>query len=41
LTTSAYSSLDVLQGMNPRHQLLKASVYHLATSAVHHTSTRA
>jgi hypothetical protein len=33
-TTSAYTSLGVLQGLNPRHQLLKASVYHSATSAV-------
>ncbi len=33
LMTSAYSSLGVLQGLNPRRQLLKASVYHLATSA--------
>jgi hypothetical protein len=33
-TTSTYSSLGVLQGMNPRPQLLKASVYHSATSAV-------
>ncbi len=34
LTTSVYSSLGVLQGLNPQRQLLKASVYHLATSAV-------
>ncbi len=34
--TSTYSSLGVLQGSNPQRQLLKASVYHLATSAVHH-----
>jgi hypothetical protein len=34
LTTSAYSSLGVLQGLNPRHQLLKVSVYHSATSAI-------
>ncbi len=34
LTTSAYSSLGVLQGLNPQRQLLKASVYHSATSAV-------
>jgi hypothetical protein len=33
LMTSAYSSLGVLQGLNPQCQLLKASVYHLATSA--------
>jgi hypothetical protein len=33
LATSAYSSLGVLQGMNPQHWLLKASVYHSATSA--------
>jgi hypothetical protein len=31
-TTSAYSSLGVLQGLKPRHQLLKASVYHSAAS---------
>ncbi len=31
-TTSAYSSLGVLQGLNPRRQLLKVSVYHSATS---------
>jgi hypothetical protein len=34
LTTGAYSSLGVLQGLNPQHWLLKASVYHSATSAV-------
>jgi hypothetical protein len=34
LMTSAYTSLDVSQGLNPQRQLLKASVYHLATSAV-------
>ena len=34
LTTSAYTSHGVLQGLNPQHQLLKASVYHSATSAV-------
>jgi hypothetical protein len=34
LTTSAYSSLGVLQGLNPRPQLLRASVYRSATSAV-------
>ncbi len=34
LMTSAYSSLGVFQGLNPQHQLLKASVYHLATSAI-------
>ncbi len=33
-TTGAYSSLGVLQGLNPQRQLLKASVYHSATSAV-------
>ncbi len=33
-TTSAYSSLKVLQESNPRPQLLKALVYHSATSAV-------
>ncbi len=33
-TTSAYSSLGVLQGLNPQYWLLKASVYHSATSAV-------
>ncbi len=32
-TTGPYSSLGVLQGLNPRHWLLKASVYHSATSA--------
>jgi hypothetical protein len=31
--TGAYSSLDVLQGLNPPRQLLKALVYHSATSA--------
>jgi hypothetical protein len=31
--TSAYSSLGVFQGLNPQHQLLKASVYHSVTSA--------
>jgi hypothetical protein len=31
-TTSAYSSLGVLQGLNSQRWLLKASVYHLATS---------
>ncbi len=31
--TSAYSSLNVLQESNPQPQLLKASVYHSATSA--------
>jgi hypothetical protein len=36
LTTSAYSSLNVLQESNPRPQLLKASVYHSVTSAVRH-----
>ncbi len=34
LTTSAYSSLGVLHGLNPQHQLLIASDYHSATSAV-------
>jgi hypothetical protein len=34
LTTSTYSSLGVLQSLNPRHQLLKVLVYHSATSAV-------
>ncbi len=34
LTTSAYTSLGVSQDLNPQHQLLKASVYHSATSAV-------
>jgi hypothetical protein len=33
LMTGTYSSLRVLQGLNPRRQLLKASVYHSATSA--------
>jgi hypothetical protein len=33
-TTGAYSSLDVLQGLNSRPWLLKASVHHSATSAV-------
>jgi hypothetical protein len=33
-TTSTYSSLNVLQELNPRPQLLKALVYHSATSAV-------
>jgi hypothetical protein len=32
--TSAYTCLGVSQDWNPRHQLLKASVYHSATSAV-------
>jgi hypothetical protein len=32
--TSAYSSLNVLQELNPRPQLLKALVYHSATSAL-------
>jgi hypothetical protein len=32
-TTSAYSSLNVLQESKPRPQLLKALVYHSATSA--------
>ncbi len=34
LMTSNYSSIGVLQGLNPRRQLLKASVYHSATSAI-------
>jgi hypothetical protein len=34
LTTSPYSNLGVLQGLNPQPQLLIASVYHSATSAV-------
>ncbi len=34
LTTSAYTSLGVSQGLNPQRWLLKASVYHSATSAV-------
>jgi hypothetical protein len=34
LTTSAYTSLGVSQDSNPQPQLLKASVYHSATSAV-------
>jgi hypothetical protein len=33
LTTSAYTSLSVSQNLNPQRQLLKASVYHSATSA--------
>jgi hypothetical protein len=33
-TTSAYSSLGVWQGLNPQCWLLKASVYHSATSAL-------
>jgi hypothetical protein len=33
-TTYTYSSLNVLQGLNPQPQLLEASVYHSATSAV-------
>ncbi len=33
--TSTYSSLNVLQESNPQPQLLKALVYHSATSAVH------
>jgi hypothetical protein len=32
-TTSAYTSLGFLQELNPQPQLLKASVYHSATSA--------
>ncbi len=34
LTTSACTSLSVSQDSNPQPQLLKASVYHSATSAV-------
>jgi hypothetical protein len=34
LTTSAYTSLSFLQGLNPQHWLLKALVYHTATSVV-------
>jgi hypothetical protein len=34
LMTSAYTSLGVSQDSNPQRQLLKASVYHSATSAV-------
>ncbi len=41
LTTSTYSSLNVLQESNPQPQLLKASVYHSATSAVMATRWRA
>jgi hypothetical protein len=37
LTTSAYTSLGVSQDSNPRPQLLKASVYHSATSAELHS----
>ncbi len=33
LTTSAYTSLGISQDSNPQPQLLKASVYHSATSA--------
>jgi hypothetical protein len=33
-TTSAYTSLGVSQELNPQPQLLKALVYHSATSAV-------
>ncbi len=33
-TTSAYTSLGFLQELNPQPQLLKALVYHSATSAV-------
>jgi hypothetical protein len=33
-TTGTYSSLNVLQESNPQPQLLKALVYHSATSAV-------
>jgi hypothetical protein len=34
LTTSAYTSLGVSQDSNPQPQLLKASIYHSATSTV-------
>ncbi len=34
LTTSTYTSLSVSQDSNPQRQLLKASVYHSATSTV-------
>jgi hypothetical protein len=34
LTTGTYSSLNISQGLNPQPWLLKASVYHSATSAV-------
>ncbi len=34
--TSTYTSLGVSQDSNPQRQLLKASVYHSATSAVSH-----
>ncbi len=34
LTTSTYTSLGVSKDSNPQPQLLKASVYHSATSAV-------
>jgi hypothetical protein len=34
LTISAYTSLNFLQELNPQPQLLKALVYHSATSAV-------
>jgi hypothetical protein len=33
-TTSTYTSLGASQDSNSQHQLLKASVYHSATSAV-------
>jgi hypothetical protein len=33
-TTSTYTSLGVLQELNPQPQLLKVSVYHSALSAV-------
>ncbi len=33
-TTGPYFSLDILQGFNPQPWLLKALVYHSATSAV-------
>jgi hypothetical protein len=34
LTTSTYTSLCISQDSNPQRQLLKALVYHSATSAV-------
>jgi hypothetical protein len=36
LLTSTYFNLGVLQGLNPQPLLLKASVYHSATSAIVH-----
>jgi hypothetical protein len=35
LTTSAFTSLSVLQELNPQPQLLKVLVYHSATSSVY------